>query len=87
MHNLLSDSLMIIMCVAGVPMVAIAFTTGCLAVVQAATQIQEQSVAHLVRLVTFIALVVVAGRWAGDEVCALFERNVRAVETIGRRGL
>jgi flagellar biosynthesis protein FliQ len=86
MQSLVLDSLMIVIYAAGIPMAAIALTTGCMAILQAATQIQEQSVVHLVRLVTFIAVLLVAGDWVGNEVCALFERSVRAIETIGRRG-
>ena len=87
MHTLVLDSLMIVIYLSGIPMAAIAFAAGCVAMLQAVTQIQEQSVAHLVRLVTFIALVIVAGTWAGDAVCELFERSLRSIETIGRRGL
>jgi type III secretory pathway component EscS len=86
MQSLALDSLVLIIYLAGIPMVAIALTTGCVAMVQAATQIQEQSVTHLVRLVTFIALAMVGADWAGSEVCALFERSLRAIEMIGRRG-
>lgn len=86
MYTLVLDSLMLVIYLSGIPMVAIAFAAGCMAMLQAVTQIQEQSVTHLVRLVTFIALVVVAGSWAGDSVCDLFERSLRSIETIGRRG-
>lgn len=85
MYSLALDSLMLVIYLSGIPMVAIAFTAGCMATLQAVTQIQEQSVVHLVRLATFIALVVVAGSWAGDAVSDLFERSLRSIETIGRR--
>jgi flagellar biosynthesis protein FliQ len=75
------------MIIAGVPMVAIAITTGCVAMLQAITQIQEQSVVHLVRVATFIALVTVGGDMIGEAICDLFERSLRSIETIGRRGM
>lgn len=86
MQSLIIDSLTMIIYLSGIPMVAIALATGCAAMLQAVTQIQEQSVIHLVRLVTFIAIILVAGDWAGEAVCDLFERSLRSIETIGRRG-
>ena len=86
MHSLVLDSLMIVIYLSGIPMVAIAFAAGSVALLQAVTQVQEQSVIHLVRLVTFIAFIIVAGDWAGGTVCDLFERSLRSIETIGRRG-
>lgn len=85
MQSLVLDSLMIVIYIAGIPMVAISLATGCVAMLQAATQIQDQSVVHLVRVVTFIALVIVAGDWAGEVICDLFERSLRSIETIGWR--
>jgi flagellar biosynthesis protein FliQ len=86
MQSLVLDGLTMVIYLSGIPMVAIALATGCVALLQAVTQIQEQSIIHLVRLVTFIAFVIVAGDWAGGEVCDLFERSIRSIETIGRRG-
>lgn len=86
MQSLVFDSLMVVIYIAGIPMLAIALTTGCVAMLQAVTQIQEQSVVHLTRIVTFIALVIVGGAWAGDAICDLFERSLRSIEMIGRRG-
>jgi len=87
MLTLVVDSLTLVMIIAGVPMVAIAITTGCVAMLQAVTQIQEQSVVHLVRVATFIALVTVGGDMVGEAICDLFERSLRSIETIGRRGM
>jgi type III secretory pathway component EscS len=84
-QSIVFDSLLIVIFVAGIPMIAIALATGGVAMIQAATQIQEQSIVHLVRLITFIIVALIAGDWAGDEVCALFERSLRSIETIGRR--
>ena len=85
MQSLVLDSLTMVIFLSGIPMVGIALATGCVAMLQAVTQIQEQSVIHLVRLVTFIALIIVAGDWAGEAVCDLFERSLRSIEAIGRR--
>lgn len=85
MQSLVLDGLTIVIYIAGIPMLVIALTTGCVAMLQAVTQIQEQSVVHLTRVVTFVVLVVVGGTWAGEAVCELFERSLRSIEMIGRR--
>ena len=84
MQNLIFDSLMIALILSGIPMVSIALASGLVALVQAATQIQEQSVTHLVRLITFIGVVFVAGDWMGGEIASLFERSVKAIASVGR---
>jgi type III secretory pathway component EscS len=84
MQNLIFDSLMIALVLSGIPMVSIALASGLVALVQAATQIQEQSVTHLVRLITFIGVVFVAGDWMGGEIASLFERSVKAIASVGR---
>jgi type III secretory pathway component EscS len=84
MQQLIFDSLMIALVLSCIPMVSIAIASGLVALVQAATQIQEQSVTHLVRIITFVGIVLVAGDWAGGEIVSLFERSVRALASVGR---
>jgi type III secretory pathway component EscS len=86
MQSLVLDSVTLVILVAGIPMIGIALTSGVVALAQAVTQIQEQSVSHLVKFLTLITLVLVGGDWIGNEVTALFERSLRAIEMIGRRG-
>jgi type III secretory pathway component EscS len=86
MQSLIFDSVILVTLVAGIPMIGIAFTSGVVALLQAVTQIQEQSVSHLVKFLTLLTLVFVGGDWVGNEVAALFERSLRAIEMIGRRG-
>ena len=86
MQSRIFDSVILVTLVAGIPMIGIALTSGIVAVLQAVTQIQEQSVSHLVKFLTLLTLVLVGGDWVGNEVAALFERSLRAIEMIGRRG-
>lgn len=86
MRSLILDSVILVTLVAGIPMVGIAFTSGVVALLQAVTQIQEQSVSHLVKFLTVLTLILIGGDWVGHEVAALFERSLRAIEMIGGRG-
>lgn len=79
--GLISDAIVMMTILSVIPMGAIAFASGIIALIQAATQIQEQSVTHLVRLATFGAVAVVAGEWAGGSIVDLFERIVRVLAT------
>lgn len=83
MQTLVLDSLIISLVLSGIPMVSIAIASGFIVLIQAATQVQEQSVIHLVRLITFVVVVIVAGDWAGGEIVTLFERSLKALESVG----
>lgn len=84
MQSFVLDGVMLVLFLSLIPMVCIAVAAGIVALIQAATQIQEQSVTHLVRLLAFGVVIAIAGDWAGGEVVAFFERAVKAVEAVGR---
>ena len=82
MQSLVIDAVMMMLILSAIPMVGVACAAGVIALVQAATQVQEQSLTHLVRLLAFIGLVLVAGRWAGGEIVSLFERALTTLSLI-----
>ncbi len=84
MQQLLIDGIMVAVILSAVPMVVVALACGTVALVQAATQIQEQSVTHLVRICAFVAVVLVGGDWASSEVVSLFERSLRTLELLAK---
>lgn len=89
MRQFLIDGVFVVVVLSAIPMVSVALTSGVVALAQAATQIQEQSITQLVRIFTFVLVVLVAGDWASSEIVALFERSLRALELVaeeGRRG-
>ncbi len=61
--------------VVALPVLGVAAIVGLVvAALQAATQIQDPTIAHLPRLLAVVAVLVVLGRWMGAEVCAFAER-------------
>jgi flagellar biosynthesis protein FliQ len=57
------------------PLVAVAAVTGLVvAAIQAASQIQDPTIAHLPRLVAVVAALVVLGPWMGHQIGAFAER-------------
>lgn len=60
------------------PIVAVAAIVGLLvAAIQAASQIQDPTIAHLPRLLAVAAALAVAGPWMGHQVAAFAERSFR----------
>lgn len=57
MSEIVVDSLMLLLMLSLVPMVCIAFGAGLVAMLQAITQVQEQSLTHLVRVVVLAGVV------------------------------
>jgi type III secretory pathway component EscS len=66
----------LLLCVAVVlPVLAVAALVGLVvAAVQAATQIQDPTLAHLPRLLAVVAALVLVGPWMGAQVSAFAER-------------
>jgi flagellar biosynthesis protein FliQ len=62
MSHLLHEALTVVIILSFVPMVAIAFGAGFVAVLQAITQVQEQSLTHLARLITLTVVLMFAGQ-------------------------
>lgn len=87
MQALVIDAVMVVLVLSAIPMLGVACAAGIVALLQAATQIQEQSVTHLARLLAFICIVLISGRWAGGEVVALFERALAMLSLLERGGV
>jgi type III secretory pathway component EscS len=79
MQAILVDGLLLALLLSLVPMAAIAFGAGLVALFQAVTQIQEQSLTHLVRLVVLAAVLAWGGYSAFGEVERLLVRSIVAV--------
>lgn len=82
MQQFLVDAMLVAVILSAIPMTVIALSSGLVALIQAATQIQEQSVIHLVRLCAFVVFVMIAGDWASSEILSLFQRSVDAMEVV-----
>ena len=87
MQSLVIDAVMMMLVLSAIPMVGVACAAGIVALLQAATQVQEQSVTHLVRLMAFIGIVLIAGRWAGGEIVSLFERVLAMLSLVEGGGV
>lgn len=69
MHAILLDALYTILILSLIPMLAISFGAGAVTLLQAVTQVQEQSIVHLVRLAIITAVII----WGGGRALSRIE--------------
>jgi len=84
MYHLCLDALLLISVLSAIPMLAVGAAAGLVGLLQAVTQVQEQSLSHLARVVAFAAVAMAGGSLAGAEVQSLFLRVLEAVAVIGK---
>lgn len=84
MYHLCLDALMLIVVLSAIPMVAVGGAAGLVGLLQAVTQVQEQSLSHLARCVAFAAVVVAGGALAGAEIQSLFVRVLEVIAVMGK---
>ncbi len=80
MHDLLNYSIQTILLMSVIPIAAVGLAGGVVALVQAATQVQEASIVHLARL---LAMATVLFIFAGAGYQVLEELFVRGIELSG----
>ncbi len=76
MQAIISEAVYVTMVISLIPMLAISLGAGLVALVQAVTQVQEQSMVHFARLVVMVFVLVWGGGHAFSELEALFVKVV-----------
>jgi len=84
---ILEQAAIVIMTLSLIPLGAVALGGGVVALLQAALQVQEQSIVHLARLAIFAVLVICGGRAAFHELEQLFVVVVTTMNRMGGGGL
>jgi type III secretory pathway component EscS len=74
-NPILNQALVAALFISLVPMAAISIGAGAVTLLQAITQVQEQSMVHFVRIVVLVSVLV----WGGHEAYAQLERIFMAV--------
>jgi type III secretory pathway component EscS len=73
---IITEAIYIALVISLVPMLAISFGAGTVALIQAVTQVQEQSLVHFARLVVMALVLVWGGSHAFSELEVLFVKVV-----------
>lgn len=79
MNPLIADALMSSLMISLIPMAAISLAAGAMALLQAITQVQEQSMVHFVRIVALVLVLM----WGGQAAYAQLEAIFVDVLTLG----
>ena len=84
MTALFQESLLVILVLSGLPLLACALTGLIISFLQAATQIQEQTITYLVKLITLVVLICVASPAAVELLDDYSEKIFVGIGEIGR---
>lgn len=79
LSELLFDAALILAVSAGIPLIAASISGLLIAVVQSATQIQEQSAIFTVKLASLIVIVWISWGWVSEASIALVEDCMRGI--------
>lgn len=80
----LHEACILVLLFSGVPLLASAATGLIVSVFQAATQIQEQTVAYVVKLVSVLVCLYLGGAWGWDILVRFLQQALAAVIVLGR---
>lgn len=67
-HQLTYQALLLILIISGPPILISTMLGLCVAIFQAATQIQEQTLSSMVKLIAVVATLLVLGGWLGAQI-------------------
>ncbi|MFO0416348.1 MAG: flagellar biosynthetic protein FliQ [Pseudomonadota bacterium] len=81
MNALVVDSITIALIISVIPMAAISLGAGLVALIQAMTQVQEQSIVHFARLVMISVVLIWGGQRAYTEIEGIFMKVVSMAAT------
>jgi type III secretory pathway component EscS len=79
---LFRESLYQVTLISGIPLLACVVVGLSVSVIQAATQVQEQSVGFLVKFLVVCATLAVCGSWFGSELLRFVESCLAAVQQV-----
>ena len=82
--NFFQQGLWLVIVMSAPPLI-VATVCGCLiSVIQAITQIQDQTLPYIVKLVSVAVTLAMMGRWFGSELMQLTDLALSLVSTVGR---
>ena len=86
MFDLIQEAIVLSFIGTGIPLLVMAFIGLTVAVIQAVTQVQEQTLSYTVKLFTLLAVVVLGFSWWKSGLENLIEQSLSLIVMIGRQG-
>ena len=84
--ELLKEGFLMVVLFSGVPLLASSVVGLVISVFQAATQIQEQSIGYLAKLLTLIAILVFVCNWFSFRLINFIQQSLGSLASLGRIG-
>ena len=84
MNQLFLECVWLVLLISSIPLAGVSVACGVVAAMQSATQIQEQSVIHLVRVGVFAGIAYLLGGTGVALMRELFVKTLVAIELVGR---
>ncbi|MEM8622204.1 MAG: type III secretion system export apparatus subunit SctS [Pseudomonadota bacterium] len=80
--NLASEALLLVLYLSMPPIVAAALVGTVVALLQALTQLQEQTLSFAIKLIVVVLIIFATARWLGTELFNFADRVFKAIATI-----
>jgi len=80
---ILIKALWLVLLVSGIPVVAGAASGLIISIIQAATQIQEQSISYVVKVTTVVATLVIFSPWFAEALSDFFKVSMLQIVALG----
>jgi len=80
---LLLKALWVVILVSGIPVLAGAISGLTISIIQAATQVQEQSISYLVKVSSVVLTLVVLGPFFANEISSFFQFSIEHLVILG----
>jgi flagellar biosynthetic protein FliQ len=84
MNELINRALVLSFYIAGIPLAVVTFTGLIVSVLQAATQIQDQTISIVPKMLSIVLVLFVLGSWMMGELQDFFLEVLRTMPTLGR---
>lgn len=78
------QSIILVAIVSGIPLLASALSGLIVAVFQAATQIQDQTIGYVIKLIVVVATLVICGGWFSSKIMSFSEELLRSLNVVGQ---
>lgn len=80
----LKQTFFLVIIASGLPLMASAVIGLLVSIVQAATQIQEQSIGYLLRLLAVSLVIVLCGDWVASQLVTFFQETMATIPLLGQ---
>lgn len=83
-ESFITETFLVVLLFSGIPLVVSSFSGLIVAIIQSATQIQEQSISYVVKLASVIGVLVLMSGWIARDLCEFTQELLKSIAHLGR---